>query len=851
MQKNQAHREMVAMLSAIWREGDVRELRAFSSTRGWVTFGYFDDPLKMAENGLRLWGTHDLYVTLNPVKSDLMARCANRTKEFVKGRDKTTSDKEIAELRYVLVDLDPEREKGISSTGAELEIAKAKANEIRKAIGNPVVMAMSGNGVHLIYRHNAETAGQVKAWLHSLHERFSDDQVKVDLSVFNPARISKLIGSWSRKGDSTTQRPHRASHMIEALSDRHGGDVDLSQVEVVEDKPKAKKDRQNREVKPLPQNQGAGPSGFDVVGYLAGRGVTVKESKAWDDGVMHVLDCCVFDSQHNRGESSVIECGSGKIIYQCHHDSCKGYTWQDVRGHLDGPKPQAKCHYCNEPIAWVNGQTRPNNLDGSLHSCSGPRGQQQQQQQEQRPKVQALIDDNDKAADLAWCRQVVTAPRFPVEALPPLMGQYAHEISKSMSSPVDYAGTFLLTSAAAAIGGNKQVEIGGDWREHASLYSICVGAPGSKKSPVFKAVLSLMSDIEKTNRDKNDESEAAYIVARAEYDALLAKYKADIKAGNSATPPDQPDKVIKLRFHTSNATVEALAPILSDNSKVLLAKDEVSELWASMNQYKGGQGSDRQSYLSFWAGAPAPIDRKGQETIYLSSPCVSIMGGIQPEEMHVVTRNLNDGLFDRFLVAFPEPVVSFTRSRASVDKSLKDRMRVMFVRLYSDGEDEVLKMADEAVDVFDMWYEMNAREAHDMADTHASVYHKAPAQCLRIALVLSIIKHEKVVSAYTVTDAVKLVEYYKAQTDRVLGMAAESADERALRKVVELVKKRGADRLTTREVCRAALLGIRKAAAARDLLLMCASRGLGKFENKALSIDMAFLASLSADDLDI
>jgi hypothetical protein len=75
----------------------------------------------------------------------------------------------------------------------------------------------SGNGAHLLYRVDlpVNDGGIVKGWLQEFARRFDDDCVKVDQSVFNPARIWKLYGSVSRKGDNVPGRPHRMARILE------------------------------------------------------------------------------------------------------------------------------------------------------------------------------------------------------------------------------------------------------------------------------------------------------------------------------------------------------------------------------------------------------------------------------------------------------------------------------------------------------------------------------------------------------------------------------------------------------------------------------------------------------------
>jgi hypothetical protein len=47
--------------------------------------------------------------------------------------------------------------------------------------------------------------------------RCGADDVVVDLTVFNAARITKLYGTMTCKGDSTTDRPHRRSRVLEIV----------------------------------------------------------------------------------------------------------------------------------------------------------------------------------------------------------------------------------------------------------------------------------------------------------------------------------------------------------------------------------------------------------------------------------------------------------------------------------------------------------------------------------------------------------------------------------------------------------------------------------------------------------
>ena len=123
--------------------------------------------------------------------------------------------------RWLLIDADPVRISGMSSTDAEREKAREVVDRVRKELttnGWPVpVVADSGNGYHLLYRIDlpADDQGLVKRVLTALAARFDTEQVKIDQKVYNPGRIVKLYGTLARKGSNVPQRPHRTSQVLD------------------------------------------------------------------------------------------------------------------------------------------------------------------------------------------------------------------------------------------------------------------------------------------------------------------------------------------------------------------------------------------------------------------------------------------------------------------------------------------------------------------------------------------------------------------------------------------------------------------------------------------------------------
>ena len=153
-----------------------------------------------------------VYFTLNPLQQGLLSRRYNRVDE---APIDAATDKDVLHYCWLLIDVDPLRISGVSATDAEKTKALHKILEIRDYLRQQhwpePILADSGNGYHLLYRIDLQTpdAKLVKRVLHALAEQFDDEHVKVDRSVFNPSRITKLYGTRARKGDDTPERPHR------------------------------------------------------------------------------------------------------------------------------------------------------------------------------------------------------------------------------------------------------------------------------------------------------------------------------------------------------------------------------------------------------------------------------------------------------------------------------------------------------------------------------------------------------------------------------------------------------------------------------------------------------------------
>ena len=118
------------VVAPTWERGGVVELRALGTLKGIVS-AYFDADHREAliAQAASLSGcAQGVYITLNPVVADCLARAANRAILYAKH---ATADAEIIRRHWLLIDTDPERPSGISANDAEHQLALNRAVAVR------------------------------------------------------------------------------------------------------------------------------------------------------------------------------------------------------------------------------------------------------------------------------------------------------------------------------------------------------------------------------------------------------------------------------------------------------------------------------------------------------------------------------------------------------------------------------------------------------------------------------------------------------------------------------------------------------------------------------------------------
>ncbi len=327
-----------------------------------VISGYFRADSPRIETELAKYPNRTFYQTMNRVKDACYAR--GQHERLVERPKETTSDNDIVGYQWLLIDADPVRPSGVSSSGAEKEAARRVAGMTMKKLmamgfSEPVV-GDSGNGYHLLFRIHAglEERQTLADFLTVLDMWFSTEAVKIDTAVFNPARITKLYGTVAAKGANTPERPHRQSKII-----RYPEKIEETSMVLV------RNIAAELQQKAVPMENASAKRGssaaFDLEKFLQEHGVRTLNKVAISSGIKYPLAECPFDSTHKNGDAAIFAYSNGSFGFHCFHNSCSSYHWHEFREKID---PQA---YANTPYAIHQAVAQP--IQASAMQTDKPR----------------------------------------------------------------------------------------------------------------------------------------------------------------------------------------------------------------------------------------------------------------------------------------------------------------------------------------------------------------------------------------------------------------------------------------------------------------------------------------------
>ena len=635
---------ILGALAALFNPEDVIELRAFPKGRKRTDAGYFDGEHReaLADLAVRLNAKGAaVYVTLNQIDPQLLGRYCNRVEEFA---GDTATDANVTRRRWLLIDLDPLRPKNTAATDTQLAEAKARATacyRALKALGWPEpIVAESGNGWHLIYPidlpNDAASRDLVKGALAGLAACFDDDVVKLDQSVFNAGRITKLYGTVATKGDHTPLAPWRLSRLVS--TPERGAVVTVDQLRAWHPADTSK--QSSALATGGTDNQ---RDAFDLAEFMARLGIAYEQD-SHEGAERYKLAQCPFNPEHGTGEAAIFRQPGGRLGFKCQHNSCADRTWQDVRALIDGARETRQ-----------QAGMDSHGLGNGKHS-------------ERAKNASAGISEPEplRAA-------LPPAEPYPVDSLGDILGGAAKVLHDSVKAPLAMCCQSVLAAASLATQAHYDVMLPWGERKPLSLFLLTVGASGERKSGVDDLVLGAAKAQERVDV-------GAYTLALERHEGDMAAWTQAVDAARKATPggkhsaataadiraavercgekPAAP--VAPLRFVT-DPTVEGLYKLLATGQpSVALFSDEGGLLIGGHALNSDNALKTLARWSKMYDGAPFDRVRAGDGAGILYGRRMALHQLAQPDLMvSLLSDRLanGQGFLARCLTAWPESTI--------------------------------------------------------------------------------------------------------------------------------------------------------------------------------------------------
>ncbi|MBD8001061.1 DUF3987 domain-containing protein [Phocaeicola faecium] len=217
----------------------------------------------------------------------------------------------------------------------------------------------------------------------------------------------------------------------------------------------------------------------------------------------------------------------------------------------------------------------------------------------------------------------------------------------------DFITASMFTAVSTTVG-KRICSDDGRYKNYFPFY-ICLVAPsGSNKTTPMREVLRPL-----TNRNA-----ANYEVFRE----AMKKYDAEVKAGN-----ENADKPVYRQLIISDSTPESRIKALSENPNVLLVSDEIATMLYNMNRYN--KSGEVPQLISIWSVDDIIINRKSETALLIKEPCLSIIGGTQPDVLADTFGSdyfMSSGFNQRWLFVYPDDIPPAMYSESKVSKEVSD-----------------------------------------------------------------------------------------------------------------------------------------------------------------------------------
>ncbi|WP_170989982.1 YfjI family protein, partial [Kribbella jiaozuonensis] len=237
---------------------------------------------------------------------------------------------------------------------------------------------------------------------------------------------------------------------------------------------------------------------------------------------------------------------------------------------------------------------------------------------------------------------------------------------------MDLAASVGLACLSTAAGGKVLVRVNRSWVEQVNVYTVTALPPGSRKSPVFRAMTEPLTDAEtalaELLADRRTEAELASRIAHARAEDLARKAEkpganphdalADAtqaaKEAAAIVVPELP------RLMTDDVTPESCVSLLAKQGGRIAVLSAEGDVFATLTGTRYSAAANLGVFLKGHAGDKIQVDRKGRESESIDRPALTLGVTTQPGSLAGLANQpgfRDRGVLARILYSLPQNTV--------------------------------------------------------------------------------------------------------------------------------------------------------------------------------------------------
>lgn len=330
--------------------------------------------------------------------------------------------------------------------------------------------------------------------------------------------------------------------------------------------------------------------------------------------------------------------------------------------------------------------------------------------------------------------EVYKLPKFPIDALPPPIADYAIALAEHTQTPVDMAGTCGLSVCAVATQGKYEVKAKQGWDEPPNLFLLCIMPPSERKSAVENG---MMIPVNRRETEYNTQHAAEFEMSQVRKRMLERQQKAlEDQVSKGKTDMSELERVVKelaefrekkpLKLYSDDVTTEKLVSLMGENggrAAIISTEGGIFDTLAGI--YTPHVNID--VLLKGYSGDPIRVDRIGRAGENIMNPALTMFLMVQPSVLSGLMQNKTfrgRGLTARFLYSMPTSFVGQRRYRTApipdeVYRRYEARIRNMLEEEYPEAPESITlsEEADRMIEAFADELEPRLRDEYaDIAD---------------------------------------------------------------------------------------------------------------------------------------